>query len=78
VEIAVGDIEDIDWSSTLFDSLVIPDEQKEVVKALAEARAGRVPSAPFDDFVAGQGKGLNVLLQYVSPSAMLFVLLTFD
>jgi len=63
VEFAVADIEDIKWSSTPFDCLTIPDEQKEVIIALAETRLGLVPSVPFDDFVTGKGRGLNVLLQ---------------
>ena len=57
------DIEDIKWSSTPFDCLTIPDEQKEIIIALAETRLDLVPSVPFDDFVTGKGRGLNVLLQ---------------
>jgi len=68
VEFAVADIKDIEWSSSLFDCLVLPDDHKEVITALAEARTGRVPSVPFDDFVAGKGRGLNVLLQYAVPT----------
>ena len=63
MEFAVADISHIDWSSSPFDCLTIPDEQKEVIIALAETRLGLVPSVPFDDFVAGKGRGLNVLLQ---------------
>jgi hypothetical protein len=63
VEFAVADIEVIKWSSSPFACLTIPDEQKEVIIALAETRLGLMPSVPFDDFVAGKGRGLNVLLQ---------------
>lgn len=63
MEFAVADIEDIQWSSSPFDCLTIPGEQKEVIIALAEVRLGLVPSVPFDDFVAGKGRGLSVLLQ---------------
>lgn len=62
MEFAVADIEEIKWSSTPFDYLIIPDNQKEVVIALAETRLGLVPSVPFDDFVTGRGRGLNMLL----------------
>ena len=31
--------------------------------ALAEARMGDIESHPFDDFIAGKGRGLNVVLQ---------------
>ena len=63
VEFVVADIEDIQWSSSPFDCLTIPNEQKEVIIALAETRLDLLPSVPFDDFVAGKGRGLNVPLQ---------------
>ena len=62
MEFAVADIEEIQWSSSPFDCLTIPGKQKEVIIALAETRLGLVPSIPFDDFVVGKGRGLNVLL----------------
>lgn len=62
MDFAVADIKDIDWSPSLFDYLVIPDDHKEVITALAEARTGPMSSDLFDDFVVGKGKGLNVLL----------------
>jgi hypothetical protein len=73
VEFAVSGIEDIKWSSLPFNCLTIPDEQREAVLALAEARAlaeadAELPGVPFDDFVEGKGQGLIVLLQYSSPS----------
>ena len=64
MEFAVADIQDIKWSSAPFECLTIPSAEKEVIIALVETRLGLVPSLPFDDFVAGKGKGLNVLLQY--------------
>ena len=64
MEFAVADITEIIWSSSPFDCLTIPAEQKEVVVALTETRLGLMPNVPFDDFVAGKGRGLNVLLQY--------------
>ena len=63
VEFVVADIEDIQWSSSPLDCLTIPNEQKEVIIALAETRLDLLPSVPFDDFVAGKGRGLNVPLQ---------------
>lgn len=39
VEFAVADIKDIQWSSSPFDCLTIPNEQKEVIIALAETRS---------------------------------------
>jgi hypothetical protein len=33
----------------------------------SETQTGEVQSVLFDDFVAGKGRGLTVLLQYDSP-----------
>jgi hypothetical protein len=38
--------------------------------ALAETHIGESESVPFDDFVAGKGRGLIVLLQYNSLSIL--------
>ena len=71
MEFAVADTQDIAWSPSPFQCLTIPLEQKEVILALAESRSGLVAGVPFDDFVAGKGRGLNVLLQYdPSPSSL--------
>ncbi|KAM5458838.1 hypothetical protein McanCB49686_002079 [Microsporum canis] len=61
-EFAVEDISDIKWAHSLFKSLTIPDEQRAILMALARTRMGVVPAIPFDDFVAGKGRGLSVLL----------------
>ena len=66
----MADIRDIQWSSDAFDSLVISSDDRELIMAVVEARAGHVcqrPSFDFDDVVAGKGRGLNILLQYSSP-----------
>jgi hypothetical protein len=64
VEFAVADINDIEWSSIPFDCLTIPDEEKDIIMALAEAHTNQLPGVTFDDFISGKGKGLNLLLQY--------------
>ena len=64
MEFPISDVTDIEWSSTPFSCLTLPTEQKEVIVALAETRLGMTPGVPFDDFVAGKGQGLNLLLQY--------------
>lgn len=64
MELSVVGIRDIEWDTLSFDCLVMPDEQKEMVLALAETHMGKVPTLPFDDVVEGKGQGLNVLLQY--------------
>jgi hypothetical protein len=58
------DIHDIDWSSTLFDQLAIPQEAKEFIMASAKTRLGTVRGLRFDDIVSGKGKGLTLLLYY--------------
>jgi hypothetical protein len=69
VEFAVADIEDIKWSPSPYACLSISDEQRDVIMALVEARLD--PSVAFDDFVAGKGKGLIMLLQYDSTLVLL-------
>jgi len=69
VEFAVADIEDIKWSLLPYACLSISDEQRDVIMALVEARLD--PSVAFDDFVAGKGKGLIMLLQYDSTPVLL-------
>jgi hypothetical protein len=59
-EFAVADIKEIEWSSLPFDCLSIPEEQRDIIMALMEARLD--PSVAFNDFVAGKGKGINILL----------------
>lgn len=72
-EFAVADIEEIQWSSDPFNCLVIPEDDREVIMALVEARnrhIGQEPVSEFDDVVAGKGRGLNILLQYGSPLSL--------
>jgi hypothetical protein len=69
VEFAVADIKDIKWSPSPYACLSISNEQRDVIMALVEARLD--PSVAFDDFVAGKGKGLIMLLQYDSTPVLL-------
>jgi hypothetical protein len=62
-EFAVADIEEIEWSSVPFDSLTLPDEQRETIMAVTET--GNYNQDPeFDDVVDRKGRGIIVLLQY--------------
>jgi hypothetical protein len=63
VEFAVSDIRDIEWNSEPFERLTIPDQKKQLIRAVAVSRVSR-ESHSFDDFVRGKGQGLVVLLQY--------------
>jgi hypothetical protein len=66
VECAVAGVTRIKWSSAPFDSLALPAEQKNLLKALAEARMVAGSEYTFDDVVEGKGQGLIALLQYVT------------
>lgn len=55
MECAVAGITDIKWSSLPFENLVLPVEQKNLIKALAQARVTADSEHAFDDFVEGKG-----------------------
>ncbi|MCJ1385816.1 hypothetical protein MMC17_008940 [Xylographa soralifera] len=56
----VDDIEDIPWNDVVFDSLVLPNKEKDLLLAFAEGQAN--PDSNFDDFIQGKGKGIVLLL----------------
>ncbi|KAI9891861.1 MAG: hypothetical protein M1814_002246 [Vezdaea aestivalis] len=58
-EFAVSRLEDIAWNLDPFQYLVLPQEHKSIVKALATSHKSK---EDFDDLVKGKGKGLIVLL----------------
>ncbi|KAJ6027953.1 hypothetical protein N7540_003529 [Penicillium herquei] len=62
MEFAVADLSDIHWSPESFDCLQIPQSSKRLLLSMANTRLGRTPMVPFDDFVTGKGRGLNILL----------------
>jgi hypothetical protein len=62
-EFAVAHIEEIVWDPSSFECLVIPNEKKSIIRALAESHKIEA-ERPFDDFVKGKGQGLIILLQY--------------
>ncbi|KAJ5793406.1 uncharacterized protein N7503_009384 [Penicillium pulvis] len=45
-----------------FDCLKNFEGPKKLILSLIETRLGRTPIVPFNDFIAGKGRGLNVLL----------------
>lgn len=63
MEFAVADIAPIRWSPDPFDCLEIPSQYEEIILAFVSARMKRDDDKGFDDFVAGKGRGMNVLLQ---------------
>ncbi len=56
----VDSIVDIKWNSMAFDNLVLPEDYKRLILALAESQ--RTSSQVFDDVVSGKGKGIVILL----------------
>ena len=56
----VESIHDIIWNEDALDSLVAPQEQKDLVLAFAEAQSKTRTN--FDNFIQGKGKGINMLL----------------
>jgi hypothetical protein len=61
LEFAVSGIRDIDWNEGAFDSLVLPESQKSIVKALVESHTFH-PAQNIDDVIQGKGRGLVAVL----------------
>lgn len=61
LEFAVSKIGEIAWNTDAFDSLILPDNQKGIVKAMVSSHAFH-PSRSIDDIIAGKGKGLVAVL----------------
>jgi ATP-dependent Lon protease len=60
---AVDRLSEIQWQADAFDNLVLPKEQKDLIKALVETNEGsnRTQNS-FDDFIRGKGRGLIINL----------------
>lgn len=61
LEFTVSGISDVVYNSDAFDSLVLPDDQKSIVKALVSSHAFH-PSKSIDDIISGKGRGLCCVL----------------
>ncbi|KAI9037414.1 ATP-binding protein [Aspergillus affinis] len=61
LEFSISGISDIDWNEDAFDSLVLPDNQKSIVKALVESHTF-CAAQNIDDVIQGKGKGLVAVL----------------
>ena len=73
----MDDIEEINWDSSAFDSLVIPANHKEIVQSLVERHTNGSDDERFDDIIQGKGQNVVVLLQYSSgPTLRLYYWLT--
>lgn len=63
----IGNVTEIQWQTDAFDNLVLPKEQKNLIKALVESHRGANSSPQnsgdqFDDFIVGKGRGLIINL----------------
>ena len=56
----IGSVLDIEYSEGAFESLVLPEDHKELILALAESQVHHKDS--FDDVIQGKGKGMIMLL----------------
>ena len=65
-------ISDIQWNEGAFESLIIPDDQKTVVRALVESHAFQAENN-VDDVIRGKGRGLVAVLHGVCCTPLLSV-----
>ena len=56
----IGSVKDIKWNEDAFDSLVLPEDHKELILALTESQVAHKET--FDDVIQGKGKGMIMLL----------------
>jgi hypothetical protein len=61
LEFSISGISDIGWNEDAFRSLVLPDNQKSIVKALVESHTF-CAAQNIDDVIQGKGKGLVAVL----------------
>ena len=57
---SIGSVLDIDYNESAFESLVLPEDHKELILALAESQVQHKEN--FDDVIQGKGKGMIMLL----------------
>jgi len=61
LEFIVSGINEIEWNEGAFDSLVLPEDQKSIVKALVESHSVQ-GKKNIDDVIQGKGRGLVAVL----------------
>ena len=63
LEFSVSGVHDIEWNAGAFDSLVLPESQKSIVKALVQSHTSESQKRKnIDDVIQGKGKGLVAVL----------------
>lgn len=66
LEFSISHLADIAFSPNAFESLVLPESKKSLVKALVQDHVSGT-SNTVDDVISGKGRGLVAVLQYVFP-----------
>lgn len=61
LEFTVSGVRDIEWNEKAFESLVLPESQKSIVKALVESHTFHA-AQNIEDVIQGKGKGLVAVL----------------
>ncbi|KAI0865854.1 P-loop containing nucleoside triphosphate hydrolase protein [Xylaria cubensis] len=61
-EVYVDGISNIKWDENAFDSLVLEEETKRLIKSFVSAQIKQSKSPEFDDIVEGKGQGMIMLL----------------
>jgi DNA polymerase III delta prime subunit len=57
---SIGSVKEIGYNNAAFDSLVLPEDHKELILALTESQVANKET--FDDVIQGKGKGMIMLL----------------
>ena len=57
---SIGSVKDIEYNENAFESLVLPEDHKELILALTESQVANKET--FDDVIQGKGKGMIMLL----------------
>lgn len=57
---SIGSVKDIKYNEGAFDSLVLPEDHKDLILALTESQVAN--KGRFDDVIQGKGKGMIMLL----------------
>ncbi|KAL8796535.1 MAG: hypothetical protein Q9195_001209 [Heterodermia aff. obscurata] len=60
LQFSIDCVSDIKWNDSAFESLVLPNDHKELILALTESQVQNKDS--FDDVIQGKGKGMIMLL----------------
>ncbi|KAH9874750.1 hypothetical protein IAQ61_003940 [Plenodomus lingam] len=60
-DLDITKLHDIPWSDRAFENLVLDQAEKDLILALVDREQYKV-SKPFDDFIAGKGEGMIMLL----------------